>query len=517
MSVAPRSAAGCSRISNLVSESIMKVVETDQECSENVKAGAPPITKLSVLMPVYNEVWTLREIVSRVLATPLLVDLELIIVDDCSTDGSWDLIQELAAADERIRTIRHQHNQGKGAAIRTAIPHITGEVAIIQDADLEYDPQEYPQLLQPILEGKADAVFGSRFAGHTRRVLFFWHSVVNKFLTLISNMVNDLNLTDMETGYKMIRSDILKNLRLKADTFTFEPELTCRLAQWGARIYEIPISYVGRTYEEGKKIRAIDGLWAILQILYCKFFDSRFTEHSGFYILRSMARSKKYNRWIHELVRPFLGKRMLEAGAGIGNLSEMLVKRERLVLADYDPIYVSLLQQRFGRRKNVRVDMADLTDSSDYDKWEDERLDTVFCSNVLEHLEDDKSVLRDFHRTLTAGGHCIIVVPAGKELFTVLDSELGHYRRYTAEELSEKMRACGFEVVHAQRFNRFGSVSWGISGHLLRKRYLSPRQMIWFDRLLPMVKLLERVLPLPGMSLIVVGRKPGRAAQRLAA
>jgi glycosyltransferase involved in cell wall biosynthesis len=496
----------------------MKIVGLDQEGHAPAAIDSSlMISKLSVLMPVYNECWTLREIVARVLAAPVPVELELIIVDDCSTDGSWELIQELASADERIKIVRHDRNRGKGAAIRTAIPLITGEVSIIQDADLEYDPQEYAQLLAPIAEGRADAVFGSRFAGHSRRVLFFWHSLVNKILTLISNMVNDLNLTDMESGYKMVRSDILKNLRLSAETFTFEPELTCRLAQWGARIYEVPISYVGRTYEEGKKIRATDGLRAIGQILYCKFIDARFTDHSGFYILRSMARSKKYIRWTLDLVKPYLGGRVLEAGSGIGSVSDMLVQRQRLVLADYDPIYVDLLKQRFGRRNNVRVDRVDLTRSSDYDRWESERLDTVFCSNVLEHLKEDVNVLTDFNRTLAPGGHCIIVVPAGKELYTVLDEELGHYRRYTSAELEEKMQAAGFEIVHSQRFNKFGSASWGVSGHLLRKRYLSPRQMIWFDRLMPLVKFLERLLPMQGMSLIVVGRKPQRAAERVAA
>ncbi len=496
----------------------MKIIDSDQEDS---RVAAQPsvcqVRKLSVLMPVYNECWTLREIVGRVLASPVPAEIELIIVDDASTDGSWELIQALASEDPRIKVLRHATNRGKGAAIRTAISRISGDVAVIQDADLEYDPREYSQLLEPIMEGKADAVFGSRFAGQSRRVLLFWHSLANKILTLVSNMANDLNLTDMESGYKMVRSDILKQLRLRAETFTLEPELVCRLAQWGARIHEVPISYVGRTYDEGKKIRALDGLKAIGQILRSRWIDPQFTDHSGFYVLKSMARSKKYNRWILDLVRPYLGRRLLEAGAGIGNISGMLARRERLVLADYDPIYVSLLEERFCRHENVRVDRVDLTRPENYQAWESEQLDTVFCSNVLEHLEDDEDVLRSFNRCLTPEGHCIIVVPAVKRLYTPVDAELGHFRRYTAAELRRKMSAAGFKVVHEHQFSKLGTIGWATSGHLLRTRHLSPLQMKWFDRMLPLAKLLEKVLPVPGMSLIMVGQKPQSGDCRLAA
>jgi glycosyltransferase involved in cell wall biosynthesis/phospholipid N-methyltransferase len=467
--------------------------------------------KLSVLMPIYNERWTLSRIVSRVLASPVSLELELVAVDDGSTDGSRELLQKLAAKDSRIKVVLHPRNRGKGAAIRTAIEHMSGDVAVIQDADLEYDPAEYPLLLAPILAGDADAVFGSRFVGHSRRVLFFWHSLANRFLTLVSNLLNNLNLTDMETCYKMVRADVLKRLRLASDTFTLEPELTCRLAQWGARIYEVPVSYRGRTYQEGKKIRPIDGLKALWAMFRCKFVDPQFTDHSGFYILKSVARAQKYSRWLLQHVAPFLGQRVLEAGAGIGNLSCQLLNQQHLVLVDHEAMYVAHLRQRFGMRDNVHVDLADLTNPRDYDRWQDEELDTILCSNVLEHLEPDVEVLRSFHRTLTLGGHCILVVPAGPWLYTLLDRELGHCRRYTKAELAAKLAAAGFELVHTRQFSRLGTLGWAVSGHLLRRRHLSPRQMIWFDRLVPISKMLDYVLPLPGMSLIMVGRKTAHA------
>lgn len=220
--------------------------------------------KLSVLMPVFNEARTLDVIVERVLSAPVDMEIELVCVDDCSTDDSLSVLNHLAESDPRIRVHTHPVNMGKGKAIRTAIEEMTGDIAIVQDADLEYDPADYPRVLAPIINGDADAVYGSRFAAsEQRRVLFFWHALGNRVLTTLSNMVNDLNLTDMETCYKAVRADVLKRLRLTSDRFGFEPEVTARLAQWGARIYEVPISYHGRTYAEGKNIGWPDGVEAL--------------------------------------------------------------------------------------------------------------------------------------------------------------------------------------------------------------------------------------------------------------
>ena len=229
-----------------------------------------PLT-LSVVMPVYNEARTIAAVIERVLKAPVDLPREIIVVDDASTDGTRQLLENMSPGE--IRLVFHDVNRGKGAAIRTGVAHATGDIVLVQDADLEYDPRDYPLLLEPILEGHADVVFGNRFHGGPHRVLYFWHYAANRGLTLLTNLLTGLNVTDMEVGYKVFRRDVLRRFTLTSDRFGFEPEVTVKVAKLGCRVFEVPIRYYGRTYQEGKKITWRDGVAALFHLVRFRFFD----------------------------------------------------------------------------------------------------------------------------------------------------------------------------------------------------------------------------------------------------
>ncbi|PWU06103.1 MAG: glycosyl transferase [Terriglobia bacterium] len=471
--------------------------------------------KLSILMPVYNERTVVERSISQVLTAPLPENLEreLIIIDDCSHDGTFPILERLAAAFPQIRLYRHGHNQGKGAAIRTAIQKAAGDFALIQDADLEYDPAEYPRLLRPLLDGHADAVFGSRYmAGEQMRALLFWHSMINKGLTLISNMFCNLNLTDMETGYKVFRTDLLKSIPIRSDRFGFEPEIVMKSAKRKLRIYEVPISYHGRTYEEGKKIGWKDGLKALGVVLKYWLIDDLYAAPYGRGVLNNLTGTPQYLSWLSRTLRPHLGDTVLEVGAGIGNIAGRLMgKRLAYVAAEKDPLYLHALRNRFLRTPNVTVQHIDPENPEDLAGLE-QCFDTVLCLNVLEYLEDPVRVLEALGATLRPGGVVVVLVPQGPRLYGTLDRSLGHKRRYRAAQASELLEGCGFAVEKIYNFNKAGTPPWWAYSKVVETRKIGKLVLKIFDKTVWIWRHLDRFMPWNGLSLIVVARKRSRAA-----
>jgi glycosyltransferase involved in cell wall biosynthesis/2-polyprenyl-3-methyl-5-hydroxy-6-metoxy-1,4-benzoquinol methylase len=467
--------------------------------------------KLSVLMPVYNERTMVERCVSLVRAAPLPenMDRELIMVDDCSTDGTYAILERLAAAHPEIRLFRHAHNRGKGAAVRTAIGKATGDFAIVQDADLEYDPGEYSRLLRPLLDGHADAVFGSRYlAGGQTRVLPFWHSVINKTLTMVSNMFCNLNLTDMETCYKVFRTDLLKSIPVRSDRFGFEPEITMKSAKRKFRIYEVPISYHGRTYEEGKKIGWRDGVKALLVILRFWLIDDLYAAPYGRGVLNNLTGTPQYLVWIARTVRTFLGDAVFEVGAGIGNLTGRLMgRRLQYVAAEKDPIYLHALRNRFFRTPNVIVQRIDPENRADYAGLAD-RFDTVLCLNVLEDLEQPEMAIEALRDVLRPGGVLVVMVPQGLGLFGNLDRRLGHRRRYRRTEIARLIEGFGLKIEKLQHFNKSGVVPWWLYSRIAGAERIDKPVLKLFDKTVWLWRLLDPILPWRGLSLIVVARKP---------
>jgi glycosyltransferase involved in cell wall biosynthesis len=474
--------------------------------------------KLSVVMPAFNERGTIAEILRRVCAVPL--HKEIVVVDDGSTDGTRHVLAKLGLTESspsitqpgpdgvvnELQLIVHQINRGKGAAIRDGIRAATGDVILIQDADLEYDPADYPKLLQPILDGRADVVYGSRFTGSPRRVLYFWHHVGNSLLTTLSNMLTDLNLTDMETCYKVFRAEVIKGMPLRSERFGIEPELTAKVARLRARIYEVPVSYAGRSYLEGKKIGWRDGLAAIWTMLRYAVVDDLENMHPGYKTLQRVGKLRRYNGWLWGKIAPYVGERVLEVGSGTGNMTRYFALRDEVVATDVDPRYVAMLRNTFADYPHVKVCQFDLGDP-ELPAVVGRDFDTVLCLNVLEHVEDDVAALRRIHDALAINGHAVLIVPAMRALYGEIDRAINHHRRYEREDLRDKLQSAGFEVEYTTLFNSLGALGWYVNSRVLRRRTVPSFQARVNDWLVPILRFEERIHCGYGLSLLSVARR----------
>jgi 2-polyprenyl-3-methyl-5-hydroxy-6-metoxy-1,4-benzoquinol methylase len=481
------------------------------------EAAADADRCLSVVMPCYNEAGTVAAVLDRVLASPYAG--EVIVVDDGSTDGTP---AALAGVDDpRVRVLTQPRNQGKGAALRRGFAEATLPYVIVQDADWEYDPAEYEVLLAPLLDGRADVVFGSRFHGsRPHRVLYFWHSVGNRMLTTMSNMVTNLSLSDMETCYKAFRREVLDSFDIEEDRFGIEPEITAKVARGGWRIYEVGISYSGRTYAEGKKIGWRDGVRALFCILRYSQVGERLRYRGRLRprsapaavheadeeladTLDSLDDAVNYADWIYSLMQPYLGRRVLEVGAGHGTLTDRMLEGRTVTATDVSPRCVSILEDRYAGNDHVTVLHADVDDAPALGQF-----DAVVLVNVLEHIADDARALRSLEKALGAGGHLVLYVPAFEALYSDFDRRIGHHRRYRAEQLADLVTEAGLEVVDLRYVNLVGAIAWWVFATKLGQTPTKKWSALTFDRaVVPVVSRIERRRRPPfGQSILCVAR-----------
>lgn len=477
------------------------------------------VTSLSVVVPVYNEEYlvaaSLRRL--RVFENCSILDrVQIIVVDDCSTDQTAKVLEkfqrdvrnDLHESKIEWKFLRHEANQGKGGALRSAIEHADCELTVVHDADLEYHPRDLLNIIPLFFEEEADAVYGSRFlAGAFKRALFYRHSLGNRWLTCLCNLASDLDLSDMETCYKMVQTDLLKSIPLESRDFRIEPELTIKLAKRGARVFEVPISYSGRTYQEGKKIGWKDGVLALIAIIKFAISDNICKEDQyGSEILARLRRAPRFTKWMADTIRPYIGDRVLEIGAGIGNLTLNLIPRKLYFASDINPLYLRELKKLESTRPYLRTGHLDLVAGETYPR--EQKFDTVICLNVLEHVKADHIALANIRDVLRNGGTAIVLVPQGAGLFGTLDRVLGHHRRYAKSEFGALAKSAGFEVKQIFEFNRAGSPAWWLNGRVLRRSTFGLVQIKILNALTPLFRKTDSWLPLPALSLIGIFEKP---------
>ena len=482
------------------------------ESTAPVTTGSTDIPLLSILIPVYNEQAYLAKIIDRVMNAPtgdVSLRKEIVLVNDASTDRTAEVIEALLAKyPETIRAFHQPKNQGKGAAIRMAIEKMQGDYAIIQDADLEYDPNEYPIVLKPLLAGLADAVYGSRFATREmRKVLFYHHKLGNLFLTHLSNLTTGLDLTDMETCYKAFRGEVIKSIPLRSNRFGIEPEITAKIAKRRLVVYEVPISYHGRRYSEGKKIGWKDGVSAIRTILkYWLTDDCWFDPKDNPDRVFRMEQARNYIGLLVKKTLPWYGMSILELCASSGNISKQIPQRERLTLTDPSDEKVRILKNLYEGNAVVEVRKFNPETEEGLDALQ-EKFDTVLLFNELENVENDLETIRTAAKTVGPNGRVIIVTAGECGLLRKLGTFAGVKRRYTKKQLRTLISQTGLTLETCRSFNSLG-------GCFLRMKRLfsfgksdgsGGLSLKIFNTLLPWFRPLDWFFP--GANIVVVAKK----------
>ncbi|MCC7491439.1 MAG: glycosyltransferase [Fimbriimonadaceae bacterium] len=468
------------------------------------------IGRLSVIVPVYNERFLVRELLQRVLAAQPaeVAELEVIVVDDCSSDGTRVILEATAAAHpETIRLLSHTRNQGKSAALQTGIAAASGDVILFQDADLEYDPRDYGRLLRPFLEEGADVVYGSRYLPWDRRqVPGFRHTLGNRALTALSNLFTDLALTDMETCYKAFRAPLLKSIPIRSRGFAIEPEITAKVARRGCRIFEVPINYLGRTYQEGKKIGLQDAWQALATIVRFWVLDDLYREDEfGSHQLHQLDRQGRLVRWLAEALTPRVGDRVLEVGGGVGQATARLLPRQRYLLTERNPVYLDYLRNFAIGKPYLEVLPLDPDLPAGWEPLA-ATFDTVICLRHLALSNDPDALLARLQACLEPGGTLLLQVPHAAVRASQLDAATAQ-RRWSAGELRDLLQRHGFEAVQTWELNRLSTPLWRLAARAGRSR-LSTLELKLINLLLATGRGLDAHCPWPGCALLAAARRP---------
>ncbi len=463
--------------------------------------------KLSIIVPVFNERPFIHECISKLgkVCQTLPLSLEIIAVDDGSTDGTREVLAELENDFDFFRAVYQDQNCGKGAALQRGISEASGEFILFQDADMEYDPADIPAVLKPLLDGLADVVYGSRFTiSPARKILNYHHQAGNKFLTFLSNLATGLNLTDMETGYKAFRADVLKTIPFRSCRFGIEPEITAKVAKRHCTIYEVPVSYNGRSYGEGKKITWKDGFAAIYTILKFWLIDDCYQKDQILNSYDDLEFTHHAQKRLVLGVWPYLGDNIIEIGSGIGSISRILPIREKITLTESRKELLDLLDKGFEGKNRMEVAHLNIEEKPPTEMISN--FDTAIFLNQLQFFQDEKMILDNLHSLLKDKGRLLISVPGHQEMGSY-ERKLGYLRRYSEKSAIDLVEKSGFRVLSTFQSNYPALIIWK---YLIKKADREELPLVFAkiaDTLVNKLAFWEKNLKLPGLTQVVVAEK----------